>query len=160
MNSNLLKTTLVAAAGLLFANSTLAATATTTFQVTATVAESCKVTAGNLDFGAYDPLSATARDGSSVIKATCTKGTDYTIGLDQGNNTSGTVRRMANGGEFLSYELYSDSGRTTAWSNSTVVSTAAATGGEESYTVYGKIPPAQFVTAGSYADTVTVTVTY
>lgn len=165
MNSNLLKTTLVAAAGLLFANSTLAATATTTFKVTATVASSCKVTATDLDFGAYDPLAA-ALDGTSTITATCTAQTPYTIGLDAGLKAGGTTTRRMTGDDtattLLSYELYSDSTRTAIWGarGTTTVEQSALTGGALNYTVYGRIPASQYVPAANYADTVTVTVTY
>ena len=165
MNSNLLKTTLVAAAGLLFANSTLAATATTTFKVTATVASSCKVTATDLDFGAYDPLAA-ALDGTSTITATCTAQTPYTIGLDAGSNTGGTTTRRMKGDDtattLLSYELYSDTTRSAIWGapGGATVAQSALTGGALNYTVYGRIPASQYVPAANYADTVTVTVTY
>lgn len=165
MNSNLLKTTLVAAAGLLFANSTLAATATTTFKVTATVASSCKVTATDLDFGAYDPLAA-ALDGTSTITATCTAQTPYTIGLDAGLKAGGTTTRRMTGDDtattLLSYELYSDTTRTAIWGATagTTVAQSALTGGALHYTVYGRIPASQYVPAANYADTVTVTVTY
>lgn len=165
MNSNLLKTTLVAAAGLLFASSTLAATATTTFQVTATVASSCKVTATDLDFGAYDPLAA-ALDGTSTITATCTAQTPYTIGLDAGLKAGGTTTRRMTGDDtattLLSYELYSDTTRTAIWGapGGTTVAQSALTGGALNYTVYGRIPASQYVPAANYADTVTVTVTY
>lgn len=166
MNSNLLKTTLVAAAGLLFANSTLAATATTTFKVTATVASSCKVTATDLDFGAYDPLAA-ALDGTSTITATCTAQTPYTIGLDAGLKTGGTTTRRMTGDDIattlLSYELYSDTTRTAIWGalgGTNTVAQSALTGGALNYTVYGRIPASQYVPAANYADTVTVTVTY
>lgn len=166
MNSNLLKTTLVAAAGLLFANSTLAATATTTFKVTATVASSCKVTATDLDFGAYDPLAA-ALDGTSTITATCTAQTPYTIGLDAGLKAGGTTTRRMTGDDIattlLSYELYSDTTRTAIWGapgGTTTVAQSALTGGALNYTVYGRIPASQYVPAANYADTVTVTVTY
>lgn len=165
MNSNLLKTTLVAAAGLLFANSTLAATATTTFKVTATVASSCKVTATDLGFGAYDPLAA-ALDGTSTITATCTAQTPYTIGLDAGLKAGGTTTRRMTGDDtattLLSYELYSDSTRTAIWGarGTTTVEQSALTGGALNYTVYGRIPASQYVPAANYADTVTVTVTY
>ena len=69
MNKQILKSTLIAAAGLLFANSALAAEATTTFQVTATVADSCLVSATPLAFGAYDPAAALdgTRDRKSVV---------------------------------------------------------------------------------------------
>lgn len=166
MNSNLLKTTLVAAAGLLFANSTLAATATTTFQVTATVAASCLVSATDLHFGAYNPLAGAALDGTSTITATCTAQTPYTIGLDAGANSAsaiGTTRAMiAGAGQFLSYELYSDATRTAIWGATagTTVAQSALTGGALHYAVYGRIPASQYVPAASYADTVTVTVTY
>ena len=165
MNSNLLKTTLVAAAGLLFANSTLAATATTTFKVTATVASSCKVTATDLGFGAYDPLAA-ALDGTSTITATCTAQTPYTIGLDAGLNAGGTTTRRMMGDDtattLLSYELYSDSTRSAIWGapGGATVAQSALTGGALNYTVYGRIPASQYVPAANYADTVTVTVTY
>jgi len=98
MNSNLLKTTLVAAAGLLFANSTLAATATTTFQVTAIVADSCLVSATDLNFGAYDPLVG-ALDGTSTITATCTAETPYEIGLSAGTGTPATTTRAMTGSD-------------------------------------------------------------
>ncbi len=165
MNSNLLKTTLVAAAGWLFASSTLAATATTTFKVTATVASSCKVTATDLDFGAYDPLAA-ALDGTSTITATCTAQTPYTIGLDAGLKAGGTTTRRMTGDDtattLLSYELYSDTTRTAIWGarGTTTVEQSALTGGALNYTVYGRIPASQYVPAANYADTVTVTVTY
>ena len=166
MNSNLLKTTLVAAAGLLFANSTLAATATTTFKVTAKVASSCKVTATDLNFGAYDPLAA-ALDGTSTITATCTAQTPYTIGLDAGLKAGGTTTRRMTGDDtattLLSYELYSDTTRTAIWGapgGTTTVEQSALTGGALNYTVYGRIPASQYVPAANYADTVTVTVTY
>lgn len=165
MNSNLLKTTLVAAAGLLFANSTLAATATTTFKVTATVASSCKVTATDLDFGAYDPL-AVARDGTSSITATCTAQTPYEIGLSAGTGTPATTTRAMTGSDGastqLDYELYSDTTRSAIWGapGGATVAQSALTGGALNYTVYGRIPASQYVPAANYADTVTVTVTY
>lgn len=48
------------------AESVLAATATTTFQVDATVIASCNVSATNLAFGNYDTLSATPADATST----------------------------------------------------------------------------------------------
>lgn len=163
MNSNLLKTTLVAAAGLLFANSTLAATATTTFQVTATVVDSCLVSATDLNFGAYNP-AAGALVGTSTITATCTAQTPYEIGLSAGNGTPATTTRAMTGGAGaqLDYELYSDVTRTAIWGapGGATVAQSALTGGALNYTVYGRIPASQYVPAANYADTVTVTVTY
>lgn len=166
MNSNLLKTTLVAAAGLLFANSTLAATDTTTFQVTATVADSCLVSATDLNFGAYNP-AAGALDAASTITAACTAGTQYEIGLSAGNGTPTTTTRAMTGddgaGTQLDYELYSDAPRTVIWGEivgTDTVTQSALTGGALHYAVYGRIPASQYVPAANYVDTVTVTVNY
>lgn len=168
MNKQILKSTLIAAAGLLFANSALAAEATTTFQVTATVADSCLVSATNLNFGAYDSVAATALDGTSTITVTCTAETEYTIGLDAGLQSAGatgTTRAMIDNDTattLLNYELYTESGRTTAWGDigGTTVAQSSVSGGPIDYTVYGRIPALQYVPAASYADTINVTVKY
>jgi len=74
-------------------NTSSGATSTSTFQVTATVASSCTVTATSLAFGNY---TLAQLDGTSTITATCTNGTTYTIGLDAGTFSGATTstRRM------------------------------------------------------------------
>ena len=162
MNKQILKSTLIAAAGLLFANSAMAATDTDTFLVTATVTDSCRVTATSLDFGAYDPNAATDNEATSTITATCTEGTDYTLALDFGSNSvnaTDTTRAMLGGGNYLDYELYSDSSHATDWNaTNTVASTAVA--GANTHTVYGQILAGRYVPAASYTDTITVTIEY
>lgn len=165
MNKQILKSTLIAAAGLLFANSAMADTATTTFQVTATVADSCLVSATPLAFGVYDP--AAVKDGASEITTTCTKGTKYNIGLDAGSNASNattpSTRAMTVNSEYLSYDLYSNIDRNTVWGNTIgtdTVEISASVGGEEVHYVYGRIPAGQYVTAGDYVDTINVTITF
>ena len=168
MNKQILKSTLIAAAGLLFANSALAAEATTTFQVTATVADSCRVTATDLDFGAYDSVAATALDGTSTITVTCTAKTPYEIGLDAGSGTPVVTTRAMTGSDGastqLDYELYTETGPTNVWGaisgTGTTVTQSALTGGALDYTVYGQIPASQYVPAANYADTINVTVDY
>jgi len=56
-----------------------AATATTTFQVTATVNATCLISATNLAFGAY---TGTQTDATSTVTVTCTNTTPYNIGLN------------------------------------------------------------------------------
>jgi spore coat protein U-like protein len=61
----------------------------------------------------------------------------------------------------LSYFLYSDSGRTTNWGNVTGSwVSGTGTGTAQNLTVYGRIPASQSALIGSYADTVTVTITF
>ena len=149
-----------------------AATTTTTFNVTATVTSSCTVTATNLAFGSYNVLSASPTNATSTITATCTKGTGFTIALDAGQNAGGasnfSARAMTNGAatpSLLGYQLYTNSAHTTVWgdgtnSSSTVSGTGTGPGAGVSNTVYGEIAANQNVPAGSYSDTVNVTVTY
>ena len=168
MNKQILKSTLIAAAGLLFANSALAAEATTTFQVTATVANSCLVSATDLNFGAYNSVAATALDGTSTITVTCTAETPYTIGLDAGLQSAGatgTTRAMTgsdSANTLLDYELYTETSRTNVWGDigGTTVAQSSVSGGPIDYTVYGQIPALQYVPAASYVDTISVTVAY
>lgn len=166
MKKQLLKTTMIAAAGLLLANSALALEATTTFQVTATVADSCLVSATDLNFEAYDSVAATALDGTSTITVTCTAETPYTIGLDAGGGTPAATTRAMTGNDGastqLDYELYTETNRTSVWGDigGTTVAQSALTGGPIDYTVYGQIPALQYVLAASYVDTINVTVDY
>ena len=142
----------------LTAGSALAGQATTNFAVTATVVATCGVSATPLAFGDY--TGSTNVDQTSTISVTCTTGTDYTVALNDGNNASGGVRRMVNGGSnYLAYEMYSDAGRTTAW-NATATVAGTGTGIAQSLTVYGRVASGQNVPAGAYSDTVQVTVSY
>jgi len=139
----------------------LAATATTTFQVTATVLSTCLVSATPLAFGNY---SGAQTDATSTVSVTCTNTTPYNVGLDAGLSTGATVttRAMQNGSNTLGYALYSDSARTVNWGNTPGTDTVAGTGTglAQTLTVYGRIPAGSLPAPGAYADTITVTVTY
>lgn len=136
-----------------------------TFEVTATVVASCEVTAEDLDFGDYDPVSATPLDASTTLEVFCTNGTDYDIGLDAGEGAGATIaaRRMTRaGGATLQYALYQDQTRTALWGPTEDVDAVAGTGtGEpQEFTIYGRAPINQTAPAGAYDDTITVTVSY
>ena len=137
-------------------------TATATFNVRATVAKNCTVSATSLDFGTYDAVTGTAVDQASAVSVTCTKNTATRIDLNDGAN--GT-RRMASAtsGDFLSYELYQDNGRTTRWGagDGNGYLWTAPDRSPHSLTVYGRVTANQNVAAAAdYTDTVTVTVNY
>ncbi len=139
-----------------------AATASTNFNVTATVVTSCAVTASDLAFGAYDPASALDATASSTISVTCSLAAPYTVSLDDGGYASGTTRRMGSGLSRLSYELYRDVAMTGIFGSvaSLLGVTGLGTGVAVPTPVYGKIPKNQSVVPGSYADQITVTVDY
>lgn len=142
-----------------------AATRNTTFQVTATVLKSCRITATDLAFGDYDPYLTAPLDATSTITVRCTKNTTYNVGLNAGTFGGATVtaRKMTGPDTAgLGYVLYSDAARTTNWGNTVGADTVVGTGSgaSQDLTVYGRIPVDQWVEAGSYADTITATITY
>lgn len=123
-------------------------------------AQVCAVSATSLAFGAYDPFSATPKDStSSITVSTCI--VSYQIGLDAGTASGATVttRQMSSGANRMNYSLYRDAARTLNWGNTLGVDTLS-TSGSATHTVYGRIPASQNLPPGSYADTITVTVTF
>lgn len=149
---------------ILFPTTALADSATATIDVSATVLKSCAVSTTALAFGEYTPSNGTASDATSTISVTCTNGTTYEIALDAGAGSGATVssRKMTYLTNTLTYELFRDSARLLTWGDTTLINTVVGVGDGEaaSHTVYGRIAAGQYEVAGSYSDTVTVTVTY
>jgi len=153
------------------ATTTDAATNTANLSVTASVSANCTIATTAVAFGAYDPVgtnASTALNGAGSVSITCTSGARATVTLGQGSNadtgSTDTVpaRSLTDGSShFLSYTLYSDSGRTTAWGNTAPTGLASTgTGAAVSLPVYGAVSSGQNVPAGSYTDTVVATVTF
>jgi spore coat protein U-like protein len=144
-----------------------AATATANLGVSATVTNNCTISTAALAFGSYDPVVAHASanlDGTGTVIVACTKGATSTVGLGLGSNASGSARRMTDGASnYLTYELYSDAGRTTVWGNAGAGlynPGAAPSKTARNFTVYGRVTSNQDVPAGSYNDTVVATVNF
>ena len=158
---------LLAAAALLgSANPSFAGTATGTVAISASVTNVCSITnSPSISFGSYSPLSGSNLDVNGTISLACTKGDVATIALDVGANSahaSGTTRAMASGTNYLSYEIYSNLGLSTVWGTGTsaVTEPAAPSNVAVNYTAYGAVPNSQNVPAGSYSDTVNITVSF
>jgi spore coat protein U-like protein len=133
----------------------------TTFQVSTVIEDSCRVVATPMAFGAY---VGAVRTTTSTLTVTCTTGAFYNVGLSAGMGAGATVtsRRMTSGANLLGYGLFQDSGYTRNWGMAVGTDTVDGVGSArpQALTVYGRIPPGQAASAGSYADTITVTVTY
>ncbi len=133
------------------------------FTVSATVVNKCTVTATTLNFGTVG-LLASAIDATSSLGVQCSRGTPYNVGLDAGLHGGGNInaRKMTLGARSIGYQLYRDPGRTNTWGNTVGTDTIAGTGtgNTQSLTVYGRVPAQPTPPAGTYHDTVTVTVTY
>jgi spore coat protein U-like protein len=154
-------------AALTMASSAAADTATGNLNVSATVNKSCSVGASSLSFGTISPATGvtTASPAAGSISVTCTFDTTYDVALNNGANFSGT-RRMTNGTHFLNYDIYRNAAATQRFGATDVATDMVAGTGNgdsaDSIPVYGLIPSGQAGTAGagSYTDTVGITVTY
>lgn len=138
-------------------------------------AVTCSVSATGPAFGVYNPLSATPTYANSTVQVTCTllSGGATTVNLvssySTGSSGSFALRTMLSGANTLGYNLFYDAAYTQIRGNGTG---GSQTGGatlnlspgtptqSASGTIYGRIPAGQDVAAGSYADTIVVTITY
>ncbi len=151
------------AAGLIFAAPAAAQTATGSFNVTATVQAACQVLNTNdLNFGLYDPLAAGALTASTTFQVRCTRNAGNFIALSEGANGNpvGCLGRAMNGpgADDLAYDLLDGA---TAWGcGANQVNYTAAVNSPVTFTVNGSIPAGQFVEAGAYSDTITITVDF
>jgi len=148
---------------LLFSQSTFAATTTTNLPVNATVAAACVF--GNItpvNFGNY---TGAVNNTTGAIEVNCTNGTTYNISLGPGTFAGATVttRRMTGSPSGnLAYALYRDAAGTQNWGQTIGTDTVSGTGTGviQPYTVYGQIAAGLAPVAGSYNDTVLITITY
>ncbi len=149
---------------LLDANVCLAANATASFNVTATVLDGCAVAATDMQFGTY--VNTTVSTTTNTITVTCNDQTQYSISLSPGNNGGQNfTRSLISGQNLLAYNIHQDSAYTQIWGDgtggSTIKNNLTANGSAQVYTAYGKIPPMEQEPAvGTYTDTITVTVNY
>ena len=137
-----------------------------TLNVSATVTANCTVSTTPLAFGNVNTLSGSNVDGTGGISVTCTNGTSWeaSAGIGSGTGASFNSRVMADGSDLLTYNLYTNAARNAIWgdgtgSSSTISSTGS--GVAQNVTIYGRVGSGQTTApAGSYADTVAVTVSY
>lgn len=145
--------------------------ATTSIAVSATVTKNCSVGATAAAFGAYYPGTGNMATNSTVT-VKCTKGTTFTVSLDKGTTTGGTIanRLMTDGaaGDTLQYNLYKDAAMTIVWGDASGTSqtnagTGSGMGTGLTFTAYGQLPDAGAnlnAPPATYNDTVTVSVAY
>lgn len=143
----------------------MAATTTAQFNVQIQITAECVITsASDLNFGSKGVIAANV-DATSSIGVQCTNGTTYNVGIDAGAGSGATVasRKMTGpSSQTVGYTLYRDAAHTQVWGTTIGSDTRSGTGtgSAQAITVYGRVPVQATPGAGSYADTVTVTVTY
>jgi spore coat protein U-like protein len=143
------------------------------FAVSLTIAATCVINSTSaMAFGSLGVLGGISGTDPNYATATiavqCTNTTPFDIGLDGGANggLATGFRKLLNTAALstatVNYELFTDTGHTTNWGNTvgTDTSSKVADGASHTYTVYGRIPAQTTPAPGTYADLVTVTVTY
>jgi spore coat protein U-like protein len=138
---------------------------------TATVLADANVSVTSMDFGSTSTLSSNI-DATATITVQATNTTPYSIGLDNGVNASGSQRRMQLGAtsNYINYGLYIDSARTSPWSTTSSATsctggagtcvTGTGTGSSQTVTIYGRVPTQSVPAAGTFSDSVVITVTF
>lgn len=133
------------------------------FNVQANVPSSCFVNASTLNFGNVGLLNS-AVSASTSLGVQCSRTTPYNVGLSAGLNSGGNInaRQMVLGTNSINYQLYRDATRTQVWGNTIGSNTVAGigTGNTQNLNVYGTVPVQGTPAAGTYNDTIVVTVTY
>lgn len=142
-------------------------TASTSIVLNMNVTNDCSaMTTPNVNFNSA-PLVQNFPTVSQAISVTCTKGSVYTIGINNGANASNNVRRMASGTNRMSYEIYKEatsnrwgSSGSERWSSG-VSSQVSADGLLRSYNYTAKVLTTQTTPpAGSYSDTLVVDIAF
>ena len=119
-------------------------------------------------FGTYLPGAPTLSSGQATVNCLISSGTGtvaYTLQASQGSG-SFSQRTLRSGSAALNYNLYTNASYNSVWgdgtsgtatiSDSYVLSLLTS----KTYPIYGQIPASQNVPAGTYGDTITVTISY
>jgi spore coat protein U-like protein len=134
------------------------------------VAFNCNVSVGSLNFPTYNFLSSQPTDSTAAIHVSCNIPDQnphaplmVTLSLSSGNSGSFSQRQMVSGaGNGLSYNLFTDASYSSIWGDGTGSSATrtrpVTRNSPWNAVVFGRIPARQNVQAGTYSDTITVTV--
>lgn len=132
-----------------------------TLMLTAPAAWSaCTLSVVGVLFGNYDTFSSVPLDSTGNVNVTCDISLPYTIALSPGAATYAS-RAMSGARASLNYNLYVDPTRLVVWGDGTGGTlSVTGLGTSANHTVYARVPALQKVPVGTYADTITVTVTF
>jgi len=129
-------------------------------------AEQCSISTTPLIFGTYNVFSSSPVDSTGTVTYRCNGGAHVIlVTITKGQSVTFQPRQLSRGLEKLSYNLFRDAARTSIWGDFTGGTSAhldidPPKNQNVSVTVYGRIPPGQDISAGSYSDTVTVVVNF
>jgi len=132
----------------------------------------CSVSATPIQFLSYNVFELLPNDGISTVTVTCTGlanlGVSYDLQLGPGSSGDIYARHMTSGttSDELSYQVYTNIGRTTVWGNGAQGSTISGSlivqiiATSRIHTVYTRLPSEQVVTSGTYSDAPIMTIVF
>lgn len=144
---------------------------TQTFQVSASVVAGCVISGtntgvfGTLDFGTQSGVSRQNVSASFVqstsINLACTPGTSLNMSINGGSNF-GTSRnlKLANFSNTIAYQLFSNASRTQAIPVNQNVALSYVNANNITLPIYGQLQLPGPTRAGTYTDTLTVTLSW
>ena len=150
-------------------NILLAAAIFLTLLNTGTASAACSVSATPVSFGSYDTFSPSPTDTTGSVIVTCDEQQPpRVIAAISQSASSGTFSprwmHLATGSDVLEYNIYTNKQYTKIWGDSSGNTYTESSAVKENKpwvsTLYARIPAGQDVSAGSYNDTLTVTITW
>jgi spore coat protein U-like protein len=169
--------------------SAFAGSVNATTKASATLAATCTLGTGSLNFGVYNPNSSSNTVASTTISFICTKGVSATINLNDSvvDYNNQTPSKVSNGASYpetngvqwarymsgstengtLSYNLFQDASLTKIFGGQDWFAeitnhnvTMIATGSNQTVPVYGVIASGQYVQPDTYIDIVPVVLSF
>ncbi|MBK0032452.1 spore coat protein U domain-containing protein [Erwinia sp. S43] len=143
-------------------------------EVKASIVNGCVVSGtnpsaiGTLNFGTLPGINSAATTASAVfannttITLACTPGTTLTMSIDGGVNYANSSRNMkiANNTNLVSYALYTNAAHTTAIPLNTALNVTYSSANNIVLPIYGLAQIPRVNRAGTYTDTLTVTLNW
>ncbi len=138
------------------------------FMSVANARAACTLTANGVGFGVYDVYQAAPTDATGTITYRCgNTDKDIRISISQGSSGTFSSRQLRNatGTETLAYNLFLDASFTQIWGDGTGGTSAhfihnPRNNVDVNLTVFSRLSAGQDAAAGTYSDTVIVTLDY
>lgn len=127
----------------------------------------CSVSTTSIVFGVYDVFAPAPLSSTGTITIACDNNANATVSISA-SAVSGTFQprqmRLASGADIMNYNLFTDATLATVWGDGTAGTATYAAKPKKNVpltvTIFGSIPPLQNLSAGTYADTLTVTIVW
>src|SRR5687768_11098718 len=126
----------------------------------------CSVATSSVNFGVYNVFDTLPNDSTGTITLSCNGGAkNVAITISRGAAPTFASRFMNQVTELLLYNLYLDASRSVIWGEGAGGSQMEIVpdppnNKDVPLTIFARIPAGQDVSAGSYSDSVTVTIQY